>query len=92
MGGRWLAIGSTGLMSVMEVDARGLRCPLPLLRARKALAGLMVGERLAVQVSDPGAPADFTAYCAQAGHRLIEIVPCAEPSAFCIILERGASS
>ena len=79
------------MIAAHELDARGLRCPLPLLRARKALAGLQVGERLSVQVSDPGAPADFTAYCAQAGHRMVEVVPTDEPSVCRIVLERGAS-
>ena len=78
-------------MTVNELDARGLRCPLPLLRARKALSGLRAGERLSVQVSDPGAPADFTAYCAQAGHRLVEVAPTDEPSVCLIVLERGAN-
>ncbi|WP_407276435.1 sulfurtransferase TusA family protein [Halothiobacillus sp. DCM-1] len=71
------------------LDARGLRCPLPLLQARKALSTLSAGARLTVMVSDPGAPADFTAYCAQTGHRLIEILPADEPSVCHIVLERG---
>lgn len=78
-------------MAENALDARGLRCPLPLLRARKALAGLRAGERLSVHVSDPGAPADFTAYCAQAGHRLVEVTPTDEPSVYLIVLECGAN-
>ncbi|MHB1230894.1 MAG: sulfurtransferase TusA family protein [Halothiobacillus sp.] len=55
------------------IDARGLRCPLPLLRARKALAGMEVDARIQIWATDLGAPADFKAYCAQTGHALIGI-------------------
>lgn len=76
-------------MSVYTIDARGLRCPLPLLRARKALAELAPSEQLVVQVSDLGAPADFAAYCAQSGHQLIEVIPGDEPAVCTIVLARG---
>ena len=55
------------------IDARGLRCPLPLLRARKALAELSADEKMQIWVTDLGAPADFKAYCEQMGHALIGI-------------------
>lgn len=62
-------------MDCIVVDARGLRCPMPLLKARKALSALQVGERLQVWATDPGAEADFKAYCAQTGHQWLGIEP-----------------
>jgi tRNA 2-thiouridine synthesizing protein A len=49
------------------VDARGLMCPLPLLRARAALASLAAGETLLVLVTDPEAPVDLGALAADEG-------------------------
>jgi tRNA 2-thiouridine synthesizing protein A len=52
------------------VDARGLRCPLPLAKARAALAGLQAGDVLTVLATDPEAPIDLAAMAADHGHRL----------------------
>jgi len=52
----------------MELDARGLSCPLPLLKARQALAGLAPGEVLVVLATDPEAPIDLAALAADEGH------------------------
>lgn len=60
-------------MAPTIVDARGLRCPMPLLKARKALSTLQEGTHLEVWATDPGAEADFKAYCAQAGHQLLNV-------------------
>jgi tRNA 2-thiouridine synthesizing protein A len=49
------------------VDARGLRCPMPLIRARQALAGLPAGETLVVLATDPEAPIDLAALAADEG-------------------------
>ncbi|MFP4251736.1 MAG: sulfurtransferase TusA family protein [Guyparkeria sp.] len=57
----------------IEVDARGLSCPMPLLKARKALATAAVGQRLVVIATDRGAESDFRAYCERAGHELISM-------------------
>ena len=51
----------------MEVDARGLRCPLPLVRARAALASLPAAEPLVVLATDPEAPIDLAALAADVG-------------------------
>lgn len=59
-------------MADHHLDARGLRCPLPVLRARKALMALEEGEVLRVEATDPGAPRDVAAFCASGGHRLRE--------------------
>lgn len=53
------------------LDATGLRCPLPILKARKALAGLAPGAVLEVLANDPGVEDDFVAFCRTAGHRLV---------------------
>lgn len=55
-----------------ELDASGLKCPLPVLKARKALAALAPGAVLKVIATDPGAPEDFRHFCEAAGHRLVE--------------------
>jgi tRNA 2-thiouridine synthesizing protein A len=52
----------------MELDARGLSCPLPLLKARQALARMAPGERLVVLATDPEAPIDLAALAADEGH------------------------
>jgi tRNA 2-thiouridine synthesizing protein A len=54
-----------------EVDARGLNCPLPILRAKKALAEIQTGEVLRVLATDPGSVRDFTAFSRQTGNELI---------------------
>ena len=54
-----------------HVDARGLQCPLPVLKARKALLGLRRGERLLVEATDPMAAIDVPHYCGESGDRLV---------------------
>ena len=55
----------------MEVDARGLNCPLPILRAKKALATMEAGQVLRVLATDPGSVKDFAAFAKQTGNELI---------------------
>jgi tRNA 2-thiouridine synthesizing protein A len=52
----------------LVVDARGLACPLPAVKARRALAGLAPGETLVVLATDPEAPVDIGALAADGGH------------------------
>lgn len=54
-----------------EIDARGLNCPLPILRTKKALARLESGQVLAVLTTDPHAGRDFQAFCQQTGNPLL---------------------
>jgi tRNA 2-thiouridine synthesizing protein A len=56
-------------------DLSGLNCPLPILRTKKALATMQSGEVLHVICTDPATPTDFTAFCRQTGHELIETWP-----------------
>lgn len=52
-------------------DARGLACPLPVLKARKLMAGMAEGKRLLVEATDPMAAIDIPHLCQQDGHRLV---------------------
>ena len=56
----------------IEVDARGLNCPLPILRAKKALASMQSGQVLHVLTTDPGSVRDFQAFAKQTGNELLE--------------------
>jgi tRNA 2-thiouridine synthesizing protein A len=55
-----------------QLDATGLNCPLPILRAKKTLAGLESGQVLEVIATDPGSVKDFDAFCNQTGNTLLE--------------------
>ncbi len=55
------------------LDATGLRCPLPVLRARKALRDVVPGQLLDVFATDAAAPVDFEAFCRETGHSLVNI-------------------
>ena len=55
-----------------EVDARGLNCPLPILKAKKALSELTSGQLLRVLSTDPGSVRDFQAFAKQTGNELVE--------------------
>jgi tRNA 2-thiouridine synthesizing protein A len=54
-----------------ELDARGLNCPLPILRAKKALAELSSGQVLKILSTDPGSVKDFAAFAKQTGNELL---------------------
>ncbi len=59
-------------MAEWELDAKGLLCPLPVLKARKAMKQLEGGERLRVQATDPGSVQDMDSFCKSQGHKLME--------------------
>ena len=54
------------------LDAKGLNCPLPILRAKKALKDVPIGGTLQVLATDPGAVKDFEAFCRTTGNDLVE--------------------
>ena len=56
-----------------EVDARGLTCPLPILRAKKALSDMQSGQILKVLATDPGSQRDFAAFAKQTGNQIVEV-------------------
>jgi len=58
-------------MSETLLDVKGMACPLPVLRANRALRGLAAGERLRVLATDRAAIADFKAFCRETGHALV---------------------
>ncbi|OUV62224.1 MAG: SirA family protein [Gammaproteobacteria bacterium TMED119] len=55
-----------------ELDACGLNCPLPILRAKKSLAGIESGKVLHIIATDPGAVKDFEAFSKQTGNELLD--------------------
>jgi tRNA 2-thiouridine synthesizing protein A len=55
-----------------ELDTRGLNCPLPILKAKKALADMQSGDVLKVVSTDPGSVRDFQAFARQTGNELLE--------------------
>jgi tRNA 2-thiouridine synthesizing protein A len=55
-----------------ELDATGLNCPLPILRAKKALGGMASGQVLHIIATDPGSVKDFEAFAKQTGNALVE--------------------
>ena len=55
-----------------KLDASGLNCPLPILKAKKQLNGLQSGEVLYIIATDSGSVKDFDAFCKQTGHSLLE--------------------
>ncbi len=56
----------------LELDARGLNCPLPILRAKKSIQGLSSGQVLRIVATDPGSVKDFEAFCKQTGNELLD--------------------
>ena len=58
-------------MNTQTLDLTGLKCPLPILKTKKALAQMQAGEIITVLATDAGAPDDFAAFCRQTGHVLL---------------------
>ncbi len=56
----------------VELDTRGLNCPLPILKAKKSLASMVSGQLLRVTSTDTGSMRDFQAFCKQTGNDLVE--------------------
>ncbi len=57
--------------ATQSLDARGLNCPLPILRTKKALQDLDVNEILELKASDPGSVKDIESFCSQTGNQLL---------------------
>lgn len=74
-------------MTEEVLDLRGLNCPLPVLRSRKAMRGLKPGDRLLVETTDPLSVIDLPNWAREDGHRLVEYRPGAGVHAF--LFERG---
>ncbi|WP_338465606.1 sulfurtransferase TusA family protein [Novosphingobium sp. ZN18A2] len=54
------------------LDAKGLNCPLPILKAKKALAAMDNGKQLEILATDPGSVKDFEAFCRTTGNKMVE--------------------
>jgi tRNA 2-thiouridine synthesizing protein A len=68
-------------------DLKGLNCPLPVLKARKRLSRMRTGNRIWLETTDPLAAIDVPAFCAEAGHRVVETVAGEHGHRF--LIERG---
>ena len=67
-------------MNPVEVDARGLRCPLPVIRLAAAARSAPAGTRITVLANDPAARHDVPAWCRMRGHELREMTEVSDPS------------
>ena len=70
-----------------EIDAMGLLCPLPVLRARKLLIGMVPGAVLRLLADDPMAVVDIPQFCAEAGHILLSVRNMGQGQAY--LIQRG---
>ncbi|KIN61192.1 Sulfurtransferase TusA [Sulfitobacter noctilucae] len=59
-------------MTIHDLDATGLLCPLPVLKLRKRLAGIDTGDCMRLRADDPAAIVDVPHFCTEAGHALVE--------------------
>ena len=75
-------------MADQTLDAKGLNCPLPILKAKKALTAMPPGGTLEVLATDPGAVKDFEAFSRTTGHELLESTT--EGNVFRFVLKRKA--
>lgn len=71
-----------------ELDARGLNCPLPILRAKKALKELAAGDTLTVMATDPGSVNDFDSFCRSTGNELVEKTE--DGGTYTFLIKKGA--
>jgi tRNA 2-thiouridine synthesizing protein A len=72
---------------VVHLDVTSLRCPLPLLKAKKALTALNAGEMLKVSATDPGSQRDFQAYMEHSNHTMLDTWQ--EADVYWYLIERG---
>ncbi|WP_225721153.1 sulfurtransferase TusA family protein [Candidatus Vallotiella sp. (ex Adelges kitamiensis)] len=70
-----------------EVDARGLTCPLPILRTKKALADMQSGQILKILATDPSSPQDFSEFAKQTKNELLKVTACASKT-FVFLMRR----
>ena len=76
--------GKTSSNKVEQLDLTGLKCPLPVLKARRHITQMAVGAMLEVSADDPAAPLDFDHFCHTGGHHLIETRTAGDVFTFCI--------
>jgi len=74
-------------VTIAVLDAKGLNCPLPILKAKKALHGVAPGGLLEIHATDPGAVKDFEAFCRATGNELV--TSSQEDKVFKFVIRRG---
>ena len=74
------------------LDAKGLNCPLPILRCKKSLANIESGQILKIEATDPGSVKDFQAFCRQTGHEMLsnEVHDELSPNVFVFYIKKRA--
>ncbi|UUX51236.1 sulfurtransferase TusA family protein [Nisaea acidiphila] len=72
----------------LTLDASGLKCPLPVLKARKAIKGLEAGQTISVHSTDPASPLDFKHFCNSSGHELVSEAE--SEGTFTFLIRKGA--
>ncbi len=81
---------STNLDEPMHLDLRGLKCPMPVLRTRKALRTMQPGSRLMVEATDPLSAIDIPNFCREDGHVLLDAAESGGVRRF--LIERGGQA
>ena len=74
-------------MADATLDAKGLNCPLPILRAKKAISGMETGQTLRIIATDPGSVKDFEAFAKQTGNELLSSTE--ENGKFMFLMRKG---
>ena len=59
-------------MAAVDIDTKGMNCPIPIVKTKKALKKLEVGDEVRVEATDPGSVADFNAFCRSTGNELVD--------------------
>ena len=73
--------------SVLSLDLRGLKCPLPVLKARRALRDMAEGDILEIVLTDPAGQLDFPHFCETSGHELLSMTPSGEGDDFLLTVQ-----
>jgi tRNA 2-thiouridine synthesizing protein A len=73
-------------MANTVLDTKGLNCPLPILKAKKAIGQIAVGEQLEILATDPGSVKDFESFCRQTGQQLLSSTQ--EGNVFRFVIQR----
>ncbi|HVK98830.1 MAG TPA: sulfurtransferase TusA family protein [Dongiaceae bacterium] len=77
------------MTDIVQLDARGLQCPLPLLKLKQQLNRMQVGQQIQILTTDVGSVRDFNAFVAQAGHRLLHSTE--EAGEYRFLIQKGDS-
>ena len=78
--------------TLITLDLTGLKCPLPVLKARRQISQMTAEDRLDVMADDPAAPLDFEHFCSTGGHELIETRSEDDVFTFCIRVGAGQTA